>query len=690
MSGSDERRGWSVAIVGWVLGNRRTTVAALALLTLLAAGLATQIGVSFSSRDFFATSDDGARDTAALDAFNRRWGADDATLLVLATSDDDLRTPAGLAAVAAVATDLRGAPSVRSAVSLAQAAAAVGPTALRQPPVTPALVAADGHATVIALELDTSSDDLAAVIPVVAKLQARVDALDGEHGLRLALAGVPAVRAAFFTLAVRDQLVLGPIVSVVVALVLWLAFRRVHAVLVPMLAAGLPMVWLLGTMAACGEPVGLLNQAFFTLLPVIAIADGVHWVVRVDEEVERHPQDRAAAIVAAASGVGRACVLTSLTTAAGFVSLLLVDVAILRRFGGWAAVGIGYAWLSVVVVAPLVLSWTTTPPVDNSRSSTAHAMTRWSMNNPAIAIIFGVSLLAGTASLASSLPVDNRLGDLLPTTHPVRAASDVVDNQLGGILTLEVELSGVQTAPAQALAQWAQRQPEVRWVGVAEQLGAPWSMSEEHTRVSLHTADVGGQAFAALAERTRGQLASTQTDGVVTSTALVAYTGVNRIATRLQTSLVGLLVVVTIMIGVALRSFRLAMIAIPVNVLPLMLAAGVLALLGATLDPLAAVIVAVALGIAVDDTLHLLARTREELARGRAPHEAMLHASGHSGRALVVTTAALAAGLLVQLLSSFPPLRMLGGLGTIVVVGALVADLTLLPALFAVSARRDA
>lgn len=673
----------TAAIARWVLGHRRLVIGLIAVVTVLAIVGATRIGLSFSSRDFFATSDDGAQAAADLEALTQRWGPDDATLLVLAEADD-VTTAERVAALSRLSHALAELPTVVRTLSIADVPASVR----RAPPIVPALISEAGDATIVAVQLSVSSDDLGAVVPIVDAVNEIVERHRGEAGLTLTPAGVPAVRAAFFSLAIRDQAMLGPLVSLTVAVVLFVAFRRRHAVVVPMLAAGLPLVWLLGCMGAAGEPIGLINQAFFTLLPVIAIADAVHWVVRVHDEWRAAPDDRDGGIVRAGAGVGMACTLTSLTTAAGFVTLVAVDVEILRRFGTWAAIGIGLAWLSVVVVMPLALSLVVAAPSDPG-AGRGRAVARWSMEHPALVSVLAVGLLAAAGHAGEGLAVDNRLTDLLPAAHPVRRASDRIDDDLGGILALEVELAGVQDTELAALADWARTQPEVRWVGSGQAAGAAWQRQDGIARISIHTPDVGGRAFAALAERVR-QHASTIEGAtvVVTGTPLVAYTGVNRIATRLRSSLVGLLLVVTVVVGLALQSVRLAVVAVPVNVLPLLVGGASLAWLGQTLDPLAAVIVAVALGIAVDDTLHLMARTLEELRAGRSVDEAVLTAAEHSGRALVVTTVALAAGLSVQLLSSFPPLRLLGGLGTIIVVVALVADLTLLPALLGYSLRR--
>lgn len=676
----------TAAIAAWVVAHRRTAWLGLVAATLVAVLFAARIGVSFSSRDFFASSDSGSAAVTVLDELGERWGADDAILLVLVTAEDELRTPAGLAALSRVSKAVGGLASVQRALSIAELGS--GPAAegaLRSYPVVPALVSADGTKTVIVVQLRQSSDDLAAVIPTVEAVQSVLAGLDGAGGLHLTAAGVPAVRAAFFSLAVRDQIVLGPLVALVVAIMLWLSFRRLHAVIVPMVAAGLPLLWLLGAMAAADEPIGLLNQAYFTLLPVIAIADAVHWVSRVHEELRRTPNDRDAAIVRAASGVGVACTLTSLTTAAGFLSLLIVDVEMLRRFGGWAAVGVGLSWASVLIVVPLMMGYARRDGGPTG-SGVARAVARLSVSHPRVVAFLGLAIIAGAGVGSGSLPVDNRLGALLPAEHPVQRASTTIDEELGGIVSLAVQFSGSGATASQlaSFVTWAKAQPEVRWVGDAHSGGLPLRTANGHALVVLHSADIGGNAFTALSQRASERAAEVaNVDVVVSGTALLAYTGVNQIAARLRESLVLLLLVVTVVIAVALRSLRQAIVVVPVNVAPLLVGGAVLGVLGYTLDPLAAVIVAVALGIAVDDTVHLMVRTKEERNAGRDPADAVVAAASHSGRAVIVTTLALAAGLSVQMLASFPPLRLLGGLGATIVIAALVVDLTLLPALLA-------
>ncbi len=689
-----------------VLARARLATATATVLLLVAIAAATQIRLDFSSTAFYGAGDPAA---AALERFVARWGADDATLYVIAEADPPgVLEPATTDALAALRRALERDPGVEEVRSL---------EALLASPAVPLLLSADGTRTVLAVRLRQSSDDVQAITPVVERLTARVAEHDGAGGLRLTTAGVPAIRAGFYALALGDQLRLGPLVGLTLALLLALAFRRVHGVAVPLVLAGVPVAGLVGVMAATDEPIGLLNQAFFTLLPVIAVADAVHLVSRFHEILRREgadPRDaptRRAAVLEACDRTGAACLLTSVTTGLGFASLALAQMPMLRRFGLYAAAGIALAYLALLMLGPLLLDRARARPPAASRGMPRLA--RWTARRLRPAWVVGLTLgLAGLAALgARQVQIDNYLTALLSPSHPVRQASAELDRTLGGTLALEVELVAARSwrdpEPLAALREferWAADQLEVRAVTGPATLAdalplastpAAASLNAEvlrdddrRARIRLHTADIGGRAFARLADRVTARAAALPARVTVTGTPLLAYRGVNRIAAEIQQSLVGLALVVTLVIALLLRSLRLALVALLPNVMPLAVAYAALGVLGIELDPLAAIILCVALGIAVDDSLHLLARFDEERAQGLAPAEALERAVAHSGQAALVTTVALVGGLALNLASSFPPLRLLGGLGAATIALAWVFDVLVLPGLLR-AARAD-
>lgn len=720
-----------------VLAHRGLALVLAALCLGLSLASALRLRLDFSSAAFYGSDDPEA---ASLQAFADRWGSDDATLHVLVEAD-----PPGvldiepLAAMVALREALAAVPGVVEVVDLDTVTPSLGPgdvplvqsfetaggkthDALRgvmlASPVVPRLLSKDGGHAAMAVRLERSSDDVQAIAPLVARVTAVVREHQGRGGLRLRVAGVPAIRAEFYTLALHDQLWLGPLVGVALALLLWLSLRRLHGVVIPLLLAGVPVAWLVGLMAATDEPIGLLNQAYFTLLPVIAVADAVHLVARMHESLRRHQRDprdaglRRAAVLEACDRTGAACLLTSLTTGLGFASLALAPVPMLQRFGLYAALGIGLAYAALLLLGPLLLDAVRAepPPPRAGMARLARLTTR--RLRPRVAVMVALGLAALAALGGRRVQIDNHLGALLPESSPVRQASARIDRHLGGTLSLEVELRGDQPwlEPPQIAAvsdfeRWAAQQPEIRTVlgpATVHALVPPFGplppevetlrarvvdATGTRARISLGVPDIGGRAFADLAARVSERAAALPGQATVTGTTLLAYRGVNRIATELRTSLVLVVLVVSVAIGVLLRSLRLLLVALVPNVLPLAVAYGGLGLLGIELDPLAAVILCVALSIAVDDSLHLLARLRQERARGVPAPEALQTAVATSGHAALVTSVALTGGLAVDLASSFPPLQLLGGLGASTIALAWLLDVLVLPGLLRAASR---
>lgn len=135
------------------------------------------------------------------------------------------------------------------------------------------------------------------------------------------------------------------------------------------------------------------------------------------------------------------------------------------------------------------------------------------------------------------------------------------------------------------------------------------------------------------------------------------------------------------LVSAALRSWRLGVVALLPNLFPVLLFFGLLGLGLAPLSLPTSLIGAVALGVAVDDTVHYLVRYRRERRRGAAPEEAARRTSLAVGRAIVVTSGMLAAGFAVIALSSFETLHEFGLLFATTVGLCVAADLLLLPAL---------
>lgn len=765
---------WFGLLARLLLRHKLVTAASFALLCgAIGAGI-TLLEADFSARAFFAGDGVGL---STLDEHQARWGADDAMLVVTVVTDEGsllererldamARIGAAVAGVEGVAgtfglhnvlvprregevlafRSVRDALPDESTPEGARAARAFRAELLEDRLVVPTALSADGQATGIAVELGVPPDDIAAVRPVVEALEAALAEHEGKAGLSLGLAGVPVVRAKMLGLILADQVTLVPVAFALMGLLLVLVFRRVHGVVLPLVVAAIPALLVMGLMGYTGEPVGVINQVYFTLLPVIAVSGGIHLLSRYYEEATRIgtrrgtlvPLDRESAVATALRYVGGACLFSYLTTVVGMLSLQTSSMPILRSFGFYSAVGVGFAMLTLVMLVPLVLSLTRGRVLDPDRGRSQEWVNRLLEGLASICLRFPKTVLASalllvaiSLGLGSLVVIDNSVSGMLRPDHPTTQTGRIVDERLLGLISIEVGLAGQAgafddpgvVAATLALEEELRVLEDVRVVqgpggfiqrtyeGLTGEPGLPDSrellaqlaflqdgsgfysavLSEDrgHARIVVRTADVGGRRFASLEEDLRGAVEryaahsavkAAQITATVTGTASLQYGGVNRLAHDLRTSMVTSWLIILSVILLIFRSFRIMLISVLPNALPLIAGYGLVGLLGWPLEPGPAVVFVIALGLSVDGTIHILVRTAEEHRRGVGIDEAVRRALVYTGRPVIITSVILSAGFAINMLSSFPNNARVGALGAFVVLMAVVGDLFIIPA----------
>lgn len=684
-------------VTAWALARRSLVLTIAAVLVLGSMVAALRLEIDLSSKRFFGNGDPAVRELAD---FQDVFGPDDNVLVVVLEGEDLLGSAAleyQLDVAGALVQDpdvarVRSLPgfelpilNVTVADLLDDPPTTTQRASLLSSPAVPALLSEDASAAAIVVELEQSTDDVWATMPIVARIDESVAGIEPPAGVEVGFAGIPAIRGTFFDVVMADQMRLVPLTILIIGLGIGLTFRRLDALVAAGVGAGLPVLWVVGILALAGEPIGLLNQTYFTLLPVIAIADIVHVLSRF-EQIQRDDkgESRAEKLIETMDHVGKACLLTSLTTAAAFVSLLFTQAPVLRSFGLFAALGVMLSYLAVLTVVPVALSFFGGQPQGaQPNRPLLRRIASVSVGAPWLAVFTFGLLSAGALWLVPEVEIDNRLSELVNEEHPVHHATQVIDRELAGSLSLELALDEAtpdQRSALGALGRELADDPRVRVVLPLEQRG-------EAVRLSVRTSDMGGQAFIAFADDVQAHAEQRGLSLSVTGTALLAYRGVNDIARQLRKSLLVMLIVVAAAILIALPNRRLTLAASAVNVIPLLWGYAGLAVLGITLDPLAAVILTLGLGIAVDDTLHMAARYAEFEAEGLDHEHALAETLAGTGRALVLTSVMLAAGLAINVFASFPALQVLGSLGALVILAALAADLLLLPALHTLTLR---
>ena len=198
-------------------------------------------------------------------------------------------------------------------------------------------------------------------------------------------------------------------------------------------------------------------------------------------------------------------------------------------------------------------------------------------------------------------------------------------------------------------------------------------------------ADAGGKSFLPMRDRLDQKAAALFTDlpqtPTLTGDGMLAADGIDRLITDLLSSLSLMFVVILATLSLLLRDLKLALVACVPNAIPLVFTLGTLGLLGADLGATNVVSFTVAVGLAVDDTIHFIVRYQAERARTTTVREAVTATFLGAGQPIVLTSILLVAGFFVLALSELTSTRHFGILSSVTMVAALIGDLLFLPAL---------
>lgn len=456
--------------------------------------------------------------------------------------------------------------------------------------------------------------------------------------------------------------------------------------------------------------------------------------------------DRSASIIHTFRHSGLAVVMTSLTTAAGLASFAGADVAPVADLGRFAAVGVVIALFYSMVLLPALLRLLPIPATSRGEAASHQRLDRLlgaiaDLSVRRAGTILVVSALLAVVALAGVMQVrfSHTPHLWLSEQTPARQASDFIDRELQGAVALEVVIdTGVenglyQPAVMAALQQLEQEVAlmEAGGMAVGKTLSAATILREIHqalnenrpefyrvptdrqliaqelllfensgsddledfvdsqfqkARFTIKTPWVDAVAFPAfidqVSHRFREHLGDQVTVTATGMNALLARTMSATIHSMAESYLIAALVITGMMI-LLLGSLRLGLVSMLPNFLPILLTLGLMGWLGLPLDLFTMLIGSIAIGLAVDDTIHFLHNYRRYHQQGDSVATAVRRTLLTSGRAMIVTTTVLSLGFFIYIFSTLSNLINFGLLTAFAILCALAADFLFAPALMA-------
>lgn len=564
------------------------------------------------------------------------------------------------------------------------------------------------------------------------------------EGVEADLVGIPVVNRALDEAIRTMARRLFPLLLATAIGLLWLVFRSLAGILLPLALVVVSETVLLGAVGYSGQPVDVVSVLLVPLVFVIALATGVHVLAFHRTQPPDDPVARAAATYRAKAWP---VLWTGLTTAAGFGSLSVSGVPAVRSLGLWAAFGMLFLTLVALSFYPALLavvpgagstSGSGVATLDAAIGRRTRRGARWSIEHRGwVGAGFALAALLAVLGLFR-LEIETNVLAYFRPEHPVRAGLEALEERGIGVVTGSLVLehgegftSGERLEDLRTLAVFLRRDPLVLGaLGLGELVEnverylpaeRPAAGSEtgdsgsrkatldlmaehrglrllrlfllhrdgERTRIVFATPMRGGEELFPVYDRAEAAARRILPDveSYVAGQYPLILAGQRTLLRTIVLSLgLTLLVIVTILV-LLMGNASLAVRAVVPNLWPVLFVLGAMGWLGVPVDSATVMIASVVLGLAVDDTLHILAHYRR-LAPDRGPVEGATEALARSGAGLVTTSVILALGFGVCGLSSFLPVARFGAVAALAVVAALAADLSLVPALLATAKRQ--
>lgn len=614
----------------------------------------------------------------------------------------------------------------------------------RDPFVGGTLLARDGPGTAVVIELVQDPDRRAEEGPVLLE---RARAVFAEEGIPRDAQHTVGQIAAVAELVVQSEVALLRILPFTALLLLVTVYLLFHRLWPALLSGGVSLVaviWTAGLAVQLDRQVSIMMALVPAVILIVAFSDVVHLASAYLVELG-HGKKKEDAILDAAEDVGRACFFTSLTTFVGFVGLSFVPTPAFRLTGLTLGFGVAVALLVAMTVVPVLFSLTPTPaPLRSGATNRVQGMVdgvlgglrRLSLSRPR-AVIAGFGLLTGGGLWAASgMTVETDIVARMGAENELRRSVDWFEASFAGTNIIDVY---VQTTDETGLldgdrfgrlARWQaalEAHPLVddaqSWVDVMttvhhtmtaddtrfgplpttrEQLAQYMLLFEmaggdaaleqviDFDRTLMRARlRVGGNGFRqseAVGDAARALAAEHLGPGIEVEPTGMSYLLGDWLDSIISGQRLGFMVstgTIALMMIVALRSVGAGLWSMIPNLFPLLMLVA-WAGLRQTIDSDIFIVLLIAVGIGVDDTVHFLVRFRSEVRRGATRDVALQRTFDFAGRAIVMTTVILTAGFLPFAISDYFSTRMLGTLLPAALVLALLADLLLVPAMAAV------
>ena len=578
---------------------------------------------------------------------------------------------------------------------------------------------------------------------ILNEFKSLVENFERVSGADAKISGMPYIKTRNAETLKKEMILFVIGALLVTALIFFFFFRSYRATFISMVVVLIGVSWSFGIIGLLGFEITILTALIPPLIIVIGIPNCIFLINKYQQEVKKHG-NQARSLIRVISKVGNATLMTNLTTASGFATFIILSSSLLREFGIVASINIIGIFILSLLIIPIIYSYMSlpknkhlqhlnTPWIDLFVKTMENIVREHRITVYITSVVLLVLSIIGIYQIEIT---GSRIEDLPKNTD---FYEDILfyEKDFNGILPVEIlvdtgkengALSGATLSRVEKLSEEIAENPELStplsisnlfkyakqayYKGLRKYYQLPTrqernfildaantALSSEadltssmvdsenrRIRLSLMMKDVKTSRMEEIEDDLNKSIEKIfpkeRYDVALTGKALLYLKGTRYLVNNLVLSLFLAVVLISLLMAYLFRSFQMIIISLVPNLLPLIITAGIMGFIGVPIKPSTILIFSIAFGISVDDTIHFLAKYRQELVQNNWQIKKSVYAAlKETGVSMFYTSIVLFFGFSVFMISNYGGTKALGGLISATLLFAMLANLVLLPCL---------
>ena len=577
---------------------------------------------------------------------------------------------------------------------------------------------------------------------IISDLIPKIEAFEAQTNIQVHTSGMPYIRTLNSKNIIDEIGLFIGAAMLITSLIFFFFFRSYRATFISLVTVLIGVMWSFGLLGLMHYEITVLTALIPPLIIVIGIPNCIFLINKYQQEIKRHG-NQAKSLQRVISKVGNATLMTNLTTASGFATFILTNSKLLKEFGIVASINIVAIFLLSLFIIPIIYSFMAVPKYKHLKHLNKRWISRfvnWTermVREHRIAIyVISISMLCASIIGIFQIKLSGSLIEDMPKSMDFYEDIKFFEKEYEGIMPLEILVDTKRKKGVMNLATLKRMDQLQQVINEIPELSQPISIvnlvkyskqayynnnpeyfqlpnnqersfilsyaqsgaentnllssyvdtTGQYARITAFLKDTKLERFERIEEDIRSEInkifPEDRYNVSITGKAFIFEKGTKYLVNNLLLSLSLAIFLIALFMAWMFRNLKMILISLIPNILPLLVTAGIMGFIGVDIKPSTILVFSIAFGISVDDTIHFLAKYRQELmAHGWKIKKSVFLALRETGVSMFYTSIVLFFGFSVFTISEFGGTIALGALVSITLLFAMLANLLLLPSL---------